>query len=277
MATVEASKTAAVAPSLLEAPRGPDQHGEDDERPAKFRRAAMRDDRVEDEERKESDGVPSAAASTARPPPLLRRNECRSPHTRITGATMRSPSASPTHQTRQTRGIASTPITPPAHRDAVPIVALTSVLAMQPASTKASTSRARPSDRSNWKTRSSSCAPTTASSVFPAPIPHATRNGAPALRLTANAPRAMAGHKSHAKHQQRGERDAARRPNECCETADRVELEAQGRRYPIDGEQRTACPSVLKTSGGERSLLRLPPWTDDLRLIIGRQVDPLTG
>ena len=79
------------------------------------------------------------------------------------------------------------------HRLATPMVALTVVLKAAASSTSANTWRSRSSDGRNRATRWSSRAPTTASRVFPTPIPAAPASGTPAEALTRNAPIAMPG------------------------------------------------------------------------------------
>ena len=117
---------------------------------------------------------------------------------RMSGVTSRMPIASPVHHASQAvpYGIAGAP--PNTVRTVTPMVALTVVLAMAPSTTRASTSRRRPSGSGDDRKPAievRSHAATTASRVFPTAMPAATSGAMPAVRLTTNAPSAIAGQK----------------------------------------------------------------------------------
>ena len=130
----------------------------------------------------------SAAASGQRPAGRVARA-----HVSSSGATSTSPRASPLHHTNQRWLRASRPTTPLAHRLAIPMVALTVVLASAPSVTSATTSRNRSSDGRKSATRRSSQTALTASRVFPSAIPAAPATGTLAVQLSRNAPIAMPG------------------------------------------------------------------------------------
>ena len=109
-----------------------------------------------------------------------------------TGATNKSPSASPDHHTIQRRPTALRSATPLAHRLVTPIVALSVVLTAAARITRASTSRSRSSE-GRKAARLSSQTAVTASSAFPPAMPAAPASGTPAVQLSRNAPSAIPG------------------------------------------------------------------------------------
>ena len=113
--------------------------------------------------------------------------------TKRSGATTRLPMASPSHQVRQALPNVAAGIMPPSQPLVTPTVALTTVLSMAASTTRPRTSRRRSRAGLNPTRRWRSRAPTSASSVFPMAIPHATGTGAPAHRLTRKAPTAIPG------------------------------------------------------------------------------------
>lgn len=105
---------------------------------------------------------------------------------------MRSPIASPIHQTSQREPTADQGCTPPRQRLVTPMVALTIVLSTAARTTRPTTSRRRSSEP--WQpTRRSSQAPITASRVFPMAMPPAVQSGSLAVALARNAPARMPG------------------------------------------------------------------------------------
>ena len=139
----------------------------------------------------------SRTPSTARSPMRPRGTWASSAsfQVRIRGATTRSPMTSPSHQARHVAPMWPGVMTPPSRRLATPIEALAAVLMTPARKIRPSTSWRRSRERRKPGIRESAYAPRSASRVFPAPMPSATRRGAPVQTLATKAPQAIAGQK----------------------------------------------------------------------------------
>src|SRR5437773_3820833 len=112
-----------------------------------------------------------------------------------TGATIKSPVASPSHQIHQRAPKSVHESTPPKHNELTPTVALTVVLTPAAQTIRLNTSRNRPSAQSKSNHLLSSQAPAIASKVLPTAIPAATATVSDGTRtLAKKAPSAIPGH-----------------------------------------------------------------------------------
>ena len=138
----------------------------------------------------------TAVATSATPSRILLGESVSPPKLRqvsSTGATTRSPSASPTHHTRQVSGTCPGRTSPAASSTATPSVALTVVLSAAARTTRARTSTSRSRPRWIRATRVRRATARTASSVFPMPMAIATQKEAPLHALATTAPSITAG------------------------------------------------------------------------------------
>ena len=114
-------------------------------------------------------------------------------HASSGGATIKVPTASPSHHTPHSVPKADHGWTPPRHRLATPMVAAAIGPRPAPSTVSPTASRSRSSSGRKPAHDCSSQAPATASSVLPRAMPHAVRRGSPEVALVSKAPSVTAG------------------------------------------------------------------------------------